>query len=189
MTRIAIIVGSTRPNALGPLVGDWVLNQARARTDADYELISVADQNLPLLDEPLPAGSGVYSKPHTKAWAEKIAPFDGFIFVTPEYNHSVPAAMKNAFDFLYQEWADKAVGIVSYGAAGGVRAAEHWRGIVANATMVDARGQVTLYLADDFTDNEPTPREFQTEQLDALLTEVTTMAKRLASTREQVSTN
>ncbi|NLT31027.1 MAG: NAD(P)H-dependent oxidoreductase, partial [Propionibacterium sp.] len=180
----AIIVGSTRPNALGPKVGDWVFEQSVGRTDAEYELIHVADQNLPLLDEPLPAGSGVYSQPHTRAWAEKIAPFDGYIFVTPEYNHSVPGAFKNAFDFLYGEWRDKAVGFVSYGAAGGVRAVEHWRGIVANAHMSDVRGQVTFFLTDDVTDGEFTPREFQARAMDDLFTEVVGTAERLARTRD-----
>ncbi|MGJ3507612.1 NADPH-dependent FMN reductase [Enemella sp. A6] len=183
MIRIAIIVGSTRPNALGAKVGAWVLEQAQGRDDAEYELISVADQQLPLLDEPLPAGSGVYSQPHTKAWAAIIDAFDGFIFVTPEYNHSVPGAFKNAFDFLYGEWRDKAVGFVSYGAAGGVRAAEHWRAIVANAHMWDVRGQVTAFLTDDFTDGEFTPRDFQFGAMGELLTEVVTTADRAKRTR------
>lgn len=183
MTRIAIIVGSTRPNATGHQVGDWVFDRAKKRTDAQFELVRVVDQNLPLLDEPLPPSTGQYSKPHTVAWAELIAGFDGYVFVSAEYNHSVPGALKNAFDFLYREWVDKAVGMVSYGAAGGLRAAEHWRTITANASMVDVRGQVSLFFDADFTDGVLTPREFQAETLDDLLSQVVTMAGRLSATR------
>ncbi|MHA5284041.1 NADPH-dependent FMN reductase [Corynebacterium sp. CQ3829_602738] len=75
----------------------------------------------------MPPAMGQYSKDHTKAWAEKIASYDGFVFVTPEYNHSVPAALKNAVDLLYAEWNNKAIGFVSYGSAGGTRSVEAWR--------------------------------------------------------------
>lgn len=184
MTRIAIIVGSTRPNAVGHQVGDWVYGRAAQRTDAEFELIRVADQNLPLLDEPHSPSTGKYTKPHTLAWAKKIAEYDGYVFVSAEYNHSVPGALKNAFDFLYQEWVDKSVAVVSYGAAGGLRAAEHWRTIFANASMVDVRGQVSLFFEGDFTKG-PTlsPREFQLATLDDMLGQVVTMAQRLAATR------
>ena len=81
----------------------------------------------PLLDEPVPPSMGQYSKPHTKAWAAKIASFDGFVFVTPEYNHGISGALKNAIDFLYAEWNNKAAGFVGYGSAGGARAVEQLR--------------------------------------------------------------
>jgi NAD(P)H-dependent FMN reductase len=125
MNNIAIILGSTRPNRNGEAVAKWVFDLASKRTDASYELVDVKEFNLPLLDEPIPASQGKYSKEHTKRWAEKIASFDAFIFVTPEYNHSIPGALKNAIDFLYKEWNNKAAGFVSYGAVGGARAVEH----------------------------------------------------------------
>ncbi len=115
---IAIIIGSTRPGRNGEAVAKWVCEIAQRRTDAEFELVDIKDFNLPLLDEPVPPIMGQYSKPHTKAWAARIGSFDGYVFVTPEYNHGVPGALKNAIDFLFREWNDKAAGFVSYGGAG-----------------------------------------------------------------------
>jgi NAD(P)H-dependent FMN reductase len=150
MLRIAIILGSTRPGRKGEAVARWVLDYARTRNDADYELVDIAAFDLPLLDEPIPPSQHKYSKEHTKRWAEKIASFDGFVFVTPEYNHSTSAALKNALDFLYAEWNNKAAGFVSYGSAGGTRAVEHLRGIMAELQIADVRSQVALSLFTDF---------------------------------------
>ena len=152
MTRIAIIVGSTRPNRVGRSVADWVHDNAQKHEGADFELVDLADYDLPLLDEPMPPAMGQYQNDHTKAWAEKIASYDGFIFVTPEYNHSVPGALKNAVDYLYAEWNNKAIGFVSYGSAGGTRAVEAWRLIAAELQMADVRAQVFLTFGDDFED-------------------------------------
>ena len=91
MARIGIIIGSTRPGRKAEVVARWLLEVARKRGDAEYELVDIAEYNLPHLDEPLPPSMGQYSKPHTKAWATKIDSLDGFVFVTPEYNHSTPA--------------------------------------------------------------------------------------------------
>jgi len=81
MTKIGIIIGSTRPGRNGEAVARWVLEQARKRSDAQFELVDIKDFNLPLLDEPMPASMHQYSKDHTKRWADKIASFDGFVFV------------------------------------------------------------------------------------------------------------
>src|SRR5258705_77039 len=127
MLRIAIIIGSTRPGRNGEAVGKWVYEIAQKRSGAEFELVDIKDFNLPLLDEPMPPIMGQYSKPHTKAWAAKIGSFDGFVFITPEYNHGTSGALKNAIDFLFREWNDKAAGFVSYGGAGGARAVEQLR--------------------------------------------------------------
>jgi len=150
MLRIAIIVGSTRPGRRGEPVARWVHDQARQRNDADYELVDIAEFDLPLLDEPMPPSQNKYSKDHTKRWAAKIASFDGFVFVTPEYNHGTSAALKNAIDYLYKEWNNKAAGFVSYGSAGGTRAVEHLRGIMAELQVADVRAHVALSLYTDF---------------------------------------
>ena len=118
MLKIAIIIGSTRPGRNGEAVAKWVYAIAQKRSDAEFELVDIKDFNLPLLDEPVPAAMGNYSKPHTKAWAAKIDSFDGYVFVTPEYNHGMNGALKNAIDFLYREWNNKAAGFVGYGGAG-----------------------------------------------------------------------
>src|SRR5688572_3691031 len=104
MLRIGIIIGSTRPGRIGEAVGRWTYDVASKRSDAEFELIDLVDQDLPLLDEPVPPSRGQYSHDHTKRWAEKIDRLDGFIFVTAEYNHGTPAALKNAIDFLFKEW-------------------------------------------------------------------------------------
>lgn len=161
MLRIAVILGSTRPGRRGKAVADWVYEQAAKRTDAQFELVDVADFGLPLLDEPLPPSLGQYRHEHTKAWAEAIGSFDGYVFVTAEYNHSVPGALKNALDFLYGEWNKKAAGFVSYGGTGGTRAVEHLRLIAAELQMADVRAQVALPLATEFenyTTFTPSPR-------------------------------
>lgn len=148
--KIAIIIGSTRPGRNGEAVARWVYDIALQRNDAVYELVDVADFNLPLLDEPVPPSMGQYSKPHTLAWAEKIASFDGYVFVTPEYNHATSGALKNAIDFLYKEWTNKACGFVGYGSLGGARAVENLRMIAAEVQMADVRTQVAFSLFTDF---------------------------------------
>jgi NAD(P)H-dependent FMN reductase len=152
MIRIGIIIGSTRPGRIGAAVAEWVHEQARRRSDAAFELVDIADFDLPLLDEPVPPSMGQYSKPHTKVWADKIASFDAFIFVTPEYNHGIAGALKNAIDFLYAEWNNKVAGFVGYGSAGGTRAVESLRLVMAELQVATVRSQVALSLFTDFED-------------------------------------
>lgn len=150
MIRLAIIIGSTRPGRKADAVAQWVNGIAKKRSDAEVELVDVQDFNLPLLDEPVPPAMGQYSKPYTKVWADKIGSFDAFIFVTPEYNHGTSAALKNAIDYLYREWNNKAAGFVGYGSAGGVRAVEHLRLVMGELQVADVRAQVMLSLYTDF---------------------------------------
>jgi NAD(P)H-dependent FMN reductase len=150
MLKIGIITGSTRPNRKSLEVARWVLEIAQRREDAEYELVDIKDFELPLFDEPLPPSLGKYQQPHTKRWAAKIATLDAFVFVTPEYNHSIPAALKNAIDFLFAEWKNKAAGFVSYGGAGGSRAVEQLRLVLAEVHVATVRAQVMLSLRSDF---------------------------------------
>jgi NAD(P)H-dependent FMN reductase len=150
MLKVAIILGSTRPGRNGEAVAKWVYDIAAKRADAEFELVDVKSFNLPLLDEPIPPSMGKYSTDHTKAWSAKIDSFDAFVFVTGEYNHSVPGALKNAIDFLYREWNNKAAGFVGYGSAGGARAVEHLRGIMGEVQVADVRASVMLSLFNDF---------------------------------------
>jgi len=150
MTKIAIILGCTRPGRNGEAVARWVLEQASTRTDADFELVDLRDHPLPHLDEAVPASMGMYSQPHTLAWAATIAAYDGFVFVTPEYNHGTTGVLKNAIDYLYAEWNNKAAGFVSYGSAGGARAVEHLRLIMGELQIADVRQQVQFSLFHDF---------------------------------------
>ena len=150
MLKVAIITGSTRPGRVADAVAHWVFDIASKRSDAAFEIVDIKDFNLPLLDEAVPAAMGQYSQPHTKVWAAKIAQFDGFVFVTPEYNHGPSAALKNAIDFLYREWNNKSAGFVGYGGNGGARSVEILRQVVSNVELADVRAQVGLSLFTDF---------------------------------------
>lgn len=150
MIKVGIIVGSTRPGRHADAVAKWVFENAKKRTDAQFEIVDIKDFKLPLLDEPVPPSMGQYSQPHTKVWAQKVASFDAYVFVTPEYNHAPSAALKNAIDFIYGEWNNKAAGFVSYGSANGARAVEHLRLIMAELQIATVRAQVLLSLFTDF---------------------------------------
>ena len=150
MLKVAIITGSTRPGQNGKAVSQWIFDLAKVREDADFEIIDIADHNLPLLDEPIPPLIGPYTKVHTKRWASKIKTFDAFVFVTAEYNHGIPGALKNAIDFIFKEWNNKVAGFVSYGSAGGVRAVEQLRLVMAEVKVATVRAQVQLSIYTDF---------------------------------------
>jgi NAD(P)H-dependent FMN reductase len=135
---------SARPSPAGSISSQ---RRAATQTTSSWD---IRDFNLPLLDEPAPPSRGNYTQPHTRAWAARIQPFDGFVFVTPEYNHSTSGALKNALDFLYKEWNNKAAAFVAYGSAGGVRAVEHLRLIMGELQIADVRAQVMLSLLTDF---------------------------------------
>ena len=137
MLRIAIIIGSTRPGRKGEAVAKWVYEIAQKRSDAEFELVDIKDFNLPLLDEPMSPIMGQYTHEHTKTWSAKIASFDAYVFVTPEYNHATSGALKNAIDFLYHEWVNKAAGFVGYGGAAGTRAVENLRLVMGELQVAD----------------------------------------------------
>lgn len=183
--RIGIIIGSTRPGRVGDQVAKWVLEHASTRTDAEFELVDLADFALPHLDEAVPASQGRYANAHTKAWAQKVDSFDGYIFVTPEYNHSTSGALKNAIDFVYGEWNNKAAGLVSYGGAGGTRAAEHLRLILGELQVADVRQQVSFSLMTDFENYSVfTPAAYHAALLSTQLDQLIPWAGALAQVRD-----
>ena len=186
MLKVGIIVGSTRPGRKAEAVARWVDEIARKRTDAAFEVVDIQDFNLPLLDEPVPPSLGQYSKPHTKAWAAKVDSFDAFVFVTPEYNHGTSGALKNAIDFLFAEWNNKAAGFVGYGSAGGVRAVEQLRLVMAEVQVATVRNQVALSLFTDFenfTTFKPDPRH--EKSVNAMLDQVLAWGGALRPLRKQ----
>jgi NAD(P)H-dependent FMN reductase len=175
MLRIAIILGSTRPGRKGEAVARWVYNIAKKQrsNDAQFEYVDIKDFNLPLLDEPGIISQGQYTQDHTKKWSAKIDSFDAYVFVTAEYNHGIPGALKNAIDFLYREWNNKAAGFVSYGGTGGVRAVEDLRLVMAELQVATVRAQVTLSLFTDFenfTTFKPAP--YQEQYVNTMLDQV-----------------
>ena len=188
MLKVGIILGSTRPNRNGEAVARWVEQQVKDRNDASYELVDIKDFNLPLLDEPIPPSQGKYSQPHTKRWAEKIAGFDAFIFVTPEYNHATSGALKNALDFLYAEWNNKAAGFVSYGSMGGARAVENLRLIMAELQIADVRAQVMFSLATDFKNYSAfTPDPRHEKELGVMLKQLVAWGTAMQTVRTQAA--
>ena len=186
MTKIGIILGSTRPGRNGEAVARWAFDLASKRTDAEFELVDLADYPLPHLDEPMPPSVGNYANQHTRDWSEKIASFDAYVFITPEYNHSTSAVLKNAIDFLYQEWNNKACAFVSYGAsAGGARAVEHLRLVAGELQMADVRGQVALSLFTDFENFTAfNPHERHEGLLTTMLDQVIAWGAALRTVRE-----
>jgi NAD(P)H-dependent FMN reductase len=178
VTAIGVILASTRPGRKGEAVAHWVLDQARARTDATFELVDLAEHHLPAVDEPVPPALGRYTLDHTRAWASTVARFDGYVFVTPEYNHAMPGALKNALDRVYAEWGTKAAGLVSYGVDGGIRAAEQVRLVLGALRVADVGPQVALNV---FTDLPPAERH--AAALTAMLDEVVAWSGALAALR------
>lgn len=186
MIRIGIIVASTRPGRLGREVGEWVFKNTPAHGTADYELLDLADYELPLFDETVVPMVTPGTRSHTRRWAASVARLDAFIFVTPEYNHGIPAALKNAIDYVYAQWNNKVAGFVSYGADGGIRAVEQLRGVLAQTRMATVGPQVALSLLDDFRDfHELTPRARHQSTFGAMLTDLESWAGALRGVRER----
>ena len=187
MMNVAIITGSTRPGRKSEAVARWVFDIASRRSDATFEVVDIAAFDLPLLDEAVPPIMHQYEKPHTNAWAAKIASFDAFVFVTPEYNHSTSGALKNAIDFLFREWNDKAAGFVGYGGMGGARAVEHLRLVMGELKVADVRAQVALSLYNDF-ENFSTfkPRLQQEAAVNAMIDDLIAWGEALKTMRLRV---
>lgn len=144
MQKILVVLGTTRPTRLGTKVADWFMEATKQHPDMEYEFVDLVDLDLPLLNEPELASSGKYQYDYTKKWSEKVASADGFIFITPEYNHSYPAALKNAIDYLYHEWVKKPVAFVGYGGHYGLRSVEHLRAVGIQLQMAPINPQVEI---------------------------------------------
>lgn len=145
MIKIKVIAGSSRPGRFNIQPATWIFNLLKERTDIEAEFIDLKEINLPFLDEPDLPSMHKYTKDHTKAWSTKIEEADGFIIVTPEYNYSIPPVLKNALDFIYDEWNYKPVSFISYGGpGGGARSVEQLRGVSAGLRMFDLREQILM---------------------------------------------
>ena len=183
---MGIIVGSTRPGRKAEAVARRVHGIAKKRGDAEIEVVDIEEFKLPLLDEPTPPSRGQYDHQHTKVWSAKIDSFDAYVFVTPEYNHGTSGALKNAIDYLYREWNNKAAGFVGYGGAGGVRAVEQLRQVMGELQIADVRAQVMLSLftdLDNFTTFKPGPN--QEKSINAMLDQVIAWGGALQSLRKK----
>ncbi|MEA5457175.1 NAD(P)H-dependent oxidoreductase [Sinomonas sp. JGH33] len=183
MTKIAIVTGSTRDGRKNREVAEWVLGQAQRRTDADFELIDIADYRLPLLGQhgPEQSTAGIAK------FSAHIAQFDGYVFVTPEYNHSVSPALANALSYLKPELANKAAGIVSYGSAFGVRAVEHLRGILSELQIAHVQKTGMFSLFTDFRDGHFAPSELQAASILPVLDQTVAWTRALETVRAEAA--
>ncbi len=163
MRRLHIIVASNRPGGAGRPVADWFTAHAVAREDLKVTLVDLAEVGLPFFDEPEHPSEGKYVHQHTKDWSALISEAEAVVLVMPMYNGGFGGALKNAIDFLYNEWADKPVGLVSYsaGATGGAPAAEMLKPVLTRLSMPIAEAQVIIPGIDDRLDANrvflPTP--------------------------------
>jgi NAD(P)H-dependent FMN reductase len=133
--KIQIIIGSTRPGRVGPQIAQWVQKNVSEENDIKTEIVDIVNWNLPIFDEPVHPSMNQYQNDHTKSWSEKIKQADGYIFLTPEYNAGYPASLKNAIDYLYHEWTNKPVMVVSYGARGGTSASAQLKQVAERLKM------------------------------------------------------
>ena len=187
MTKIGIITGSTRPGRNSLQVAEWVKGIADKRGDAEYEVVDLAEFNLPMYAEPISAAySQDYQTPEAIPWSRKIAELDGYVFICPEYNHGVTSALKNAIDYLYVEWNNKAAGIVSYGSSGGVRAAESLRIILAELQVASVRTHPAMSLFTDFVNmSEFKPADLHEGSVTTLLDQVNAWTNALEPLRNK----
>ena len=184
MLNIAIIPGTSRPQALNPQIVSWVEQQLASNDDVRAEVVDFGSFDLPLLDEVVPAGAKMYANDHTKAWGAKLEEFDAFIFVTPEYNHSISGSLKNALDFVATEFNHKVAGIVNYGADKGVRAAEHLRHILANYKLAVVRDQASFSIFTDVAEGTFAPTEVSAAPFASMVDDIVAWGEALKSVRE-----
>lgn len=187
MPTLQVIVASTRPGRQGPLVGAWMLEQARAHGQFDVELVDLAEIALPLLDEPAHPRLGQYEHAHTQAWSETVARADAFVLVTPEYDFAPPASLVNALQYLVHEWAYKPVGFASYGGvSAGTRGVQMTKQIVTALRMMPVPEAVAIPFFARHVDRETgifDPGEVQEKAAGAMLDELHRWATALAPLR------
>lgn len=163
--RLMIIIASTRPGRVGLPVSEWFREQAAAHGGFEVSVADLARIDLPLMDEPNHPRLREYTRQHTKDWSERVDDADAFVFVMPEYNHGYSAPLKNAIDYLVQEWQYKPVGLVSYGGvSGGTRAVQLLKPVLTGLKMTPLPEAVPIPYVQRLLDEEG--RLQATEQMD-----------------------
>jgi NAD(P)H-dependent FMN reductase len=175
--KIGVVVGSTRPSRICSAIADWVLETARQENPLEFALIDLAEVDLPFLDEPVMAARGHYEHEHTKRWSRLVRSYDGFVFVMPQYNWGYTAVLKNALDFLYAEWHDKAASMVTYGSHGGGKGAEQLQSVLQALGMRIAFTNPRLDTPSDAPSGEVHP--FDVAALDRFAAAVREMSREL----------
>ena len=185
--RLQIVIASTRPGRVGLPVASWFDGRARAHGGFEVELLDLLELGLPFMDEPNHPRLKQYTKAHTKAWSAKVEAADAFAFVTPEYNYGMPAALKNAFDYLHSEWFYKPVGFVSYGGvSAGTRSVQMTKQTVTTLKMFAVAEAVSIPFVAQFIDDdgELQANETMERAADAMLDELVRVAGALAPLRQ-----
>ena len=183
---LRIVIGSTRPGRVGKAVADWIAERAREHGGFDVQVTDLAELNLPLYDEPNHPRTRKYVNQHTKDWSELVKASDAFVFVTPEYNYSFNAATKNAIDYVFQEWANKAAGIVSYGGvAAGTRATQMLKQVLTTLKIMPVPEAVNIPFIASHLDEDKRlkPTEEMEQSATAMLDEVLKWTEALQSIR------
>ncbi|MEU0568183.1 NAD(P)H-dependent oxidoreductase [Nonomuraea sp. NPDC005983] len=183
---LQVIVASTRPGRAGRAIGEWFHDHAVGQGDFEVELVDLAEVGLPFLDEPNHPRLKQYVNAHTKEWSATIERGDAFVFVTPEYNHSFTAVLKNALDYLHHEWQHKAAGFVSYGGvSGGTRAVNSLRQVTSTLKMIPVVEAVNIPFYTQFVGDDGTfqPNEVTVGAADALLAELSKLTGALRPMR------
>ncbi|GAB3049379.1 NADPH-dependent FMN reductase [Virgibacillus ainsalahensis] len=190
MLKIGIVLGSVRQGRNAEAVTNWMYDFAVNRKDADvaYEIVDLADYNLPMMGAQLPEAQQAEAGAVIKSWSDKMASFDGYIFVTPEYNHAVGGALKNALDYLNPELNNKAAGFVGYGSLGGTRAHENMRLILGELQVADVQIAVTFSLITDFVNmSEFKPADYHAANANGMLDQVIAWSGVLKNVREKTA--
>ncbi|MDX6309566.1 MAG: hypothetical protein QOI06_2612 [Nocardioidaceae bacterium] len=175
MPKLNVVVASTRPGRVGYQVAQWFSDLAAMHGGFEVELVDLAEMNLPLFDEPNHPRLGQYVHQHTRDWSASVGSADAFVFVTPEYNHGMPASLKNAIDYLHTEWQYKPVGFVSYGGvAAGTRAVQMTKQVVTALKMTPVTEAVSIPFVTQFLDDEGVvrPNEVMESSAKAMLDEL-----------------
>ena len=179
---LQVVIASTRPGRIGPAFARWFVERAEQHGEFEIEVIDLAEVALPFMDEPHHPRLGRYQHQHTKDWSATVSRADAFVFVTPEYNYGYNAVLKNALDYLHTEWADKALGFVSYGGvAAGTRSVQQLKQVVMALRMVPVVEAVNVPFAAQFLDDarEVRPNDIMNSSADAMLAELARMTTRL----------
>ena len=189
MPKLTIVIASTRPGRAGLSIGQWFTERARAHGAFEIEVADLAEVALPMFDEPNHPRFRQYVHEHTKAWSEVIRTSDAFVFVTPEYNYGYPASLKNAIDYLHEEWKYKPVGFVSYGGvAAGTRAVQQLKQVVTTVKMFPVFEAVSIPFHTQFIDEEGNVQanEVMEQAGDAMLDELVRTEEALRSLRPEL---
>jgi len=186
MPNLLIIIASTRPGRVGLPVGRWFTDRARAHGGFKVDVLDLADIDLPFMDEPHHPRLRHYVHQHTKDWSAAVDAGDAYVFVMPEYNHGFNAPLKNAIDYLHQEWQHKPAGFVSYGGvAAGMRAVQQLKQVLISLNMMPVNDAVAIqFIGNQIEDGELVVGEILEQAADAMLTELARVAEAARSLRE-----